>query len=246
MNTQITLDQLRSMKLNGMAEAYEALLCLPVHEQPEADMLLGKLVDAEYHYRKEQLSKRYLHQSRIRYPAMLEQVQCSAARNLKREQLMSLADCRFIDRGENILITGPTGCGKSYLACALGRQACLLGHRALYFNMTRFLEQIAQTKLDGTFVKFLNKIERTDLMILDDFGIQPLDSVTRIALLQILEDRYGKLAVIITSQLPVAKWHDVIGEPTIADGIMDRLLGNAHRLELTGESMRRRKTEKNL
>ncbi len=246
MNTQLTLDQLRSMKLYGMAHAYEASLLLPVHEQPTSDTLFGKLVDAEQLYRKEQTTKHHLRQSKIRYPAILEQVHCSAARNLSRDQLVSLADCRFIERGENILITGATGCGKSYLACALGRQACSLGYRTMYFNVTRFLETISQTKLDGTFVKLLNKIERTHLIILDDFGLQHLDATTRIALLQILEDRYGKLSIMITSQLPVAKWHDVIGEPTIADGIMDRLVGNAHRLELKGESLRRKKLENNV
>ena len=243
MNTQLTLDQLRSMNLYGMAQAYEAAIMLPVHEQPEADTLLGKLVDAEQLYRKEQSTKRNLKQSKIRYPAILEQVHCNAARNLTRNQLISLADCSFIGRGENVLITGATGCGKSYLACALGRQACSLGYRTMYFGMNRFLEQISQTKLDGTFVRVLNQIERTHLIILDDFGLQPLDAMTRIALLQILEDRYGKQAMMITSQLPVGQWHDVIGEPTIADGIMDRLVGNAHRIELKGESLRRRNLE---
>ena len=242
MNTQLTIDQLRSMNLYGMANAYEAATMLPVHEQPAADTLLGKLVDAEQLFRKEQSTKRYLQLSKIRYPAILEQVHCTAARNLSRDQLLSLSDCGFIRRGENILITGATGCGKSYLACALGRQACSLGYRTLYFGMNRFLERIAQTKLDGTFVRVLNQIERTHLIILDDFGLQPLDATTSIALLQILEDRYGKQAIIVTSQLPVSKWYDVINDPTLADALMDRLTANAHRIELEGETLRRKKS----
>jgi len=157
---------------------------------------------------------------------------------------MRLADGMFIDRAENILITGATGCGKSYLACALGRQACSLGYRVIYFGMNRFLERIAQSKLDGTFIKMLNQIEKTHLLILDDFGLTPLDSISRLALLQVLEDRYEKRSVIITSQLPVMKWYDFIGEPTLADAIMDRLAGNAHRIELKGESLRKKKPEK--
>jgi DNA replication protein DnaC len=157
---------------------------------------------------------------------------------------MRLADGMFIDRAENILITGATGCGKSYLACALGRQACSLGYRVIYFGMNRFLEKIAQSKLDGTFIKMLNQIEKTHLLILDDFGLTPLDSISRLALLQVLEDRYERRSVIITSQLPVIKWYDFIGEPTLADAIMDRLAGNAHRIELKGESLRKKKPEK--
>jgi DNA replication protein DnaC len=157
---------------------------------------------------------------------------------------MRLADGLFIDRAENILITGATGCGKSYLACALGRQACSLGYRVIYFGMNRFLERIAQSKLDGTFIKMLNQIEKTHLLILDDFGLTPFDSISRLALLQVLEDRYERRSVIITSQLPVMKWYDFIGEPTLADAIMDRLAGNAHRIELKGESLRKKKPEK--
>jgi DNA replication protein DnaC len=157
---------------------------------------------------------------------------------------MTLADGSFIERPENILITGPTGCGKSYLACALGRQACSLGYRVLYFGMNRFIEKVSQTKLDGTFIKLLNHIEKTHLLIFDDFGIHPFDAITRLALLQILEDRYGKRAVMITSQLPFAKWYEFIGEPTLADAIMDRLAGNAHRIELKGESLRKHKIDK--
>jgi len=246
MNTQLTLDQLRTMKLHGMAEAYEALLILPVHEQPTPDFLIGHLVDAEHNYRKEQTMRRHLQQSKIRYPAMLEQIHCSADRNLSQQQLLRLADCRYIERGENVLITGATGCGKSYLASALGRQACSLGYSTLYLGMNRLMEQLTQVKLDGTYLKWLNKLQKTRLLIVDDFGLQPLDTTTRLALLEILEDRYEKQAIIFTAQLPVADWHDVIAEPTIADSILDRLLSNAHRIELKGPSLRRQKKGNNM
>lgn len=241
MNVQTTMDQLRQLKLHGMVKAYEAALSLPVHEQPTTDILIGRLAEAENQYRVNQKTTMYLKLSKLRYNAILEQVYCNVARNLTRDQLMTLADCRFIEQAENILITGATGCGKSYVACALGRQACALGYKVMYFGMNRFLEKIAQTKLDGTFIKLLNQIEKIHLLVLDDFGLHPFDAITRLALLQILEDRYEKKSVIITSQLPVAKWYEFIDEPTLADAIMDRLSGKAHRLDLKGESLRKNK-----
>lgn len=241
MNVQSTLDQLHQLKLHGMVKAYEAALSLPIHEQPTIDILIGRLAEAERQYRVNQKTTMYLKLSKLRYNAILEQVHCNAARNLTSDQLMSLADCRFIESAENILISGATGCGKSYIACAIGRQACALGYKVLYFGMNRFLERVAQTKLDGSFIKLLNQIEKTHLIVLDDFGLHPFDAITRLALLQILEDRYGKKSVIVTSQLPVAKWYEFIGEPTLADAIMDRLVGNAHRIDLKGESLRKNK-----
>ena len=244
MNVQTTVDQLRKLKLHGMVRTYEAALSVPVHEQVSADQLIARMAEAELQHRVNQKTQLYLRQSKLRYNAILEQVYCNPARNITTDQLMKLADGLVIDRAENILITGATGCGKSYLACALGRQACSLGYRVIYFGMNRFLEKVSQTKLDGTFIKMLNQIEKTHLLILDDFGLTPLDNITRLAILQILEDRYGEKSTIITSQLPVVKWYDFIGEPTLADAIMDRLAGNAHRIELKGESLRKKKLEK--
>ena len=246
MNLQTTVDQLKQLRLHGMARAYEAALTLPVHEQLTGDVLIARLAEAEQQHRTEQKTKLYLTQSKLRYNALLEQVYCNAARNFTNEQLMSLADGAFIQRTENILITGSTGCGKSYLACALGRQACSLGFRVMYFGMNRFLEKISQAKLDGTFIKLLNQVEKVHLLILDDFGMHPLDPTTRLALLQILEDRYGRRSMIMTSQLPVGKWHEFIAEPTIADAIMDRMAANAHRIELKGESLRKNRSQKNI
>ena len=154
-----------------------------------------------------------------------------------------LADASFIERAENVLITGATGCGKSYLACALGRLACTHGYKVLYLGMTRFLEKVAQAKLEGTYVKLLNQIEKNQLIILDDFGLHPLDNTTRLALLQILEDRYAKKSIIITSQLPIKNWFEYINEPTLADAIKDRLSANANKIELKGESLRKQKSK---
>ena len=244
MNVQTTVDQLRKLKLQGMVKAYEAALSVPVHEQVSPDLLIARLAEAELQHRVNQKTQLYLKQSKLRYNAILEQVYCNPSRNITSDQLLKLADCRFIEQAENILITGATGCGKSYLACALGRQACALGYKVLYFGMNRFLEKVSQSKLDGTFIKLLNQIEKTHLLIFDDFGITPFDNISRLALLQILEDRYGKKATMITSQLPVIKWYEFIGEPTLADAIMDRLSGNAHRIELKGDSLRKKNIEK--
>ena len=244
MNVQTTVEQLRELKLHGMLRVYETAICAPVHEQVSADILVARMTEAELQYRINKKTELYLRQSKLRYNAVLEQIYCNAERNFTTDQLMKLADGLFIERAENILITGATGCGKSYIACALGRQACALGYRVMYFGMNRFLEKVTQSKLDGTFIKMLNHIEKTHLLILDDFGLAPLDNIARLAILQLLEDRYGKKSTIITSQLPVMKWYDYIAEPTPADAIMDRLAGNAHRIELKGESLRKKKSEK--
>jgi DNA replication protein DnaC len=241
MNTQITLDHLSELKLQGMARAYQAVLSMPVQDQPSLNQFMARLAEAEIQHRTQKKTEMFLLQSKLRYNAVLEQVYCNVTRNLSRENLMAIADCNFIERSENLLITGATGCGKSFLACAIGRQACTFGYRTLYFGINRFLEKISSSKLDGSFIKLLNQIEKTHLLILDDFGIHPLDTVTRLALLQILQDRYGKKSVIITSQLPVASWYEYIGESTIADAIMDRLAVNAHRFELKGPSLREKK-----
>ena len=241
MNTQITLDHLSQLKLYGMSRAYQALLSMPLQDQPSLNQFMARLAEAEIQERAQKKTEMFLLQSKMRYNAVLEQVHCNINRNLEREKLMMVADCSFIERAENMLISGATGCGKSYLACAIGRQACSFGYRTLYFGMNRFLERISSSKLDGTYLKLLNQIEKTHLIILDDFGLQPLDGITRLALLQILEDRYGKKSVIIASQLPVSKWYEYIGESTIADAIMDRLSVNAHRFELKGESLRKKK-----
>lgn len=243
-NTDQTMEQLEQLKLHGMAQAYGTTLTLPSHELPTAHELMAILVEAERQNRTMQRTQLYLKLSGLRYDAVLENIQCSPTRNLSRNEITALADCAFIQRSESILITGPTGCGKSYLACAFGRQAITLGYKALYLGMNRFAEKLALSKLDGSYIRLLNQIEKIPLVILDDFGLTPLDGQTRIALLQMLEDRYGKRSTIITSQLPVSKWHQYISEPTLADAIMDRLSGSAHRFELKGESLRKKSCEK--
>lgn len=236
--TETSLENLRRLKLNGMASAYEGILALPINQQLSAHELLARLTDAEESHRQDKRTKMYLRLSKLRYASTICDIDASEKRNLNKEMLMLLADCSYLTRGENVLITGATGCGKSYLSCALGNEACLQGYRTLYFNMNRFTEQIAIAKTDGTLLKWLNRLQRAKLLILDDFGLQPLNQAVKLTLLQILEDRYAKSSVIISSQLPVAKWHDYLAEPTIADAILDRIVPKSHRINLTGKSLR--------
>ena len=241
MNTTETLQQMQQLKLHGMAACYQSQLELPIHQQLDAHDLIANLTQAELLNRNNDRTVYYLKLAKLRLAALPENIECSVARNLTKQQLSTLLQCDFIKHGEPVLITGPTGCGKSYLACALAHQACLMGYRTQYFNMNRFIEKVTLAKLDGSYLKQLNHWERTPLIILDDFGLQTLDEQLKLALLQILEDRYARKSIIITSQLPVSKWHEYINEPTLADAILDRLTAKANRIELKGESMRKKK-----
>ncbi|MCL4110750.1 UNVERIFIED_CONTAM: hypothetical protein GTU68_009175 [Idotea baltica] len=235
-----SLESMKQMKLEGMVSAYEAVLSMPINQQPDPHELLARLVDAEKQHRSVKRMNMFLRLSKLRYPATIQDIDCSPARNLPKEKLMILADCSYLDRGENVLVTGATGCGKSYLACALGNHACVNGYRTLYFNMNRFTEQIALAQADGSTIKWLDRLKKAQLIILDDFGLQPISHSIKLLLLQILEDRYENASTIISSQLPVGKWHTYFDEPTIADAILDRIIPKAHRVELKGKSLRQR------
>ncbi|MDO1450868.1 IS21-like element helper ATPase IstB [Rhodocytophaga aerolata] len=240
MNNQATLQRMQQLKLQGMAQAFEAILHLPVQQHPATDQLLAQLLDAEYEHRHHQKTKTAIRSARFRYQASLEEVHFLPTRNLDQDQWLRLADCSFIKRAENIFFTGAAGCGKSFLASALGYQACRLGYRVAYYHLPKLLEKLHVAKADASYSRELAKLEKQQLLILDDWGLQPLDQPGKLALLQIMEDRHGKAATIITSQLPVKAWYDYIADPTLADAILDRLLHQAHRFELKGDSLRKK------
>lgn len=242
MNTTQTLQQMQTLRLQGMHHAYRSQLELPMDQQLESHDLVAQLVQSEQLCRANEKTAYYLKLAKLRLPATIEQIECSAARNLTKQQLAVMAEGRYLQQGENVLITGSTGCGKSYLACALGHQACLQGYKTTYLNMNRLIEKVTLAKLDGSYIKMLNHLEKQSLIILDDFGLQNLTQEIRLTLLQLLEDRYGKKSIVITSQLPIAKWYEYINDPTLADAILDRLTAQAHRIELKGESLRRKKS----
>jgi DNA replication protein DnaC len=205
------------------------------------DELVSMLVESEWDDRNNRRIERHQRNARFRYKANLEQLHFDISRNLDKNLVMRLAECSFINRHENVLVTGSTGIGKSYIASALGNQACTLGFRVLYTNSSKLFSKLKMAKADGSYLKEIARIEKQDLLILDDFGLQPFDNYSRAALMEIIEDRHGKRSTIIASQLPVPQWHDIIGEETVADAILDRIVHDAHRIDLKGESLRKRK-----
>jgi DNA replication protein DnaC len=237
---ETTLEKMRKMKFFGMFRAFKTSLTSARPEDQTADEMIAYLVESEWEDRQNRNIERHLKNARFRYKAALEQLNYNTDCNLDRNQIMRFAECSFIDKHENILITGSTGLGKSYIASAIGHHACSLGYKVLYHNTPKLFGRLKMAKADGSYIKEIAKMERQNLLILDDFGIQPFDAQSRAALMEIIEDRHGKGSIIITSQVPVSKWHEVIGEKTVADAILDRIIHEAHRLELTGESLRKK------
>lgn len=246
MNAQASLDKMRELKLAGMATTWEAILQRPAHEQPTGDDLLAQLLDAEQDERLQRRTRYIVSCARFRYHAMLEEIQYLPNRNLDRDLVLRLADGNFVRNAQNILITGATGCGKSYLATAFGLQACSLGFKVGYYHAGKLFQKLKAAKADGSYPKELKAIEKQSLIILDDFGLQPLDALAKLALLDIMEDRHGRRATILTSQVPVTQWYAMIEEQTLADAILDRIVHNAHRIELSGESLRKNLIHKNI
>jgi len=234
------------MKFFGMVRAFRTSIENGSMIQMTGDEMVSMLVDAEWDDRNNRRIERQMRNAKFRYKANIEQLHFDIDRNLDKNQFMRMAECTFIGRKENLLITGSTGIGKSFIASAIGNQACTLGFKVLYANTTKLFTRLKMAKADGSYIREVAKIERQDLLILDDFGLQPLDASNRSVLMEIVEDRHGNRSTIITSQLPVAQWYEVIGEQTIADAILDRIVHDAHRMELVGESIRRRQRNKNV
>jgi DNA replication protein DnaC len=238
-----TLEKMRKMKFFGMFRTFKTNLESGKLEDYTADEMIANLIEAEWDDRQNRNIERHLKNARFRYKAALEELHYHTGRNVDKNLIMRFAECKFIDKNENILITGSTGIGKSYIASALGHQACSLGYKVAYYNTAKLFGKLKMAKADGSYIKEIARIERQHLLILDDFGIQPLDGPSRAMLMEIIEDRHGKSSTIITSQVPVNKWHDIIGEKTVADAILDRIIHEAHRLDLKGESLRKKSND---
>lgn len=243
MNTD-TLEQMKQMRLFGMPRAFKTSMETASTEKFTVDELIALLIQSEWDDRHNRMIERSMRNARFRYWATIEALDYSSQRGLDKNQLHRLAEGSFISKCANLLITGPTGTGKSFVASAIGHQCIVLGFKVLYSNATRLFAQLKIAKADGSSIKELMKIEKQDLLILDDFGMPPFDAGSRASLMHIIEDRHGKHATIITSQLPVKQWYDVIGEKTVADAILDRIVHNAQRSELKGESLRRKGNKK--
>ena len=239
MNHTATMQKLEEMRFTGFARAYRELTETNLNREFTNDELIAHLVQAEWDDRYNRKLQRLITNARFRYLASFEEIDFSVRRNLDKNQLLRLSSCDWITKNQNIIIVGSTGSGKSWIASALGHQGCQHGYKVLYRNCIKLFDELKIAKADGSYIKEISKIEKMDLLILDDFGLKPLDGNQRLMLLEIIEDRHGRKSTIITSQLPVNQWHEFIREDTIADAILDRLVHSSHRIEFKGElSMR--------
>jgi DNA replication protein DnaC len=244
MLSEPTLEKLREMRLTAMAEALEEQRKDPKIHELDFDERFGLLVDAEHLARKNRKLSNLLRKSQLRISdACVEDLECSSERGLTRSLAHQLGSCRWIDERANVLIEGKTGVGKTYLACALAQQACRRGYRTLYRRLPRLYDEVALSRADGSWPKLLRLLSRTEVLVLDDFGLTPLSSTKRHDLLEIFEEREGRSSTIVTSQLPQKTWHEYLGEPTVADAILDRVVHNSYKVKLKGPSKRKGKKE---
>lgn len=234
-----TLDKLQTLRLSGMLKALNEQQQMSEIDSLGFEERLGLLIDREMTERENRRLGSRLKKAKLRHCCCVEDLDFKTSRGLDKSLILSLAACTWIARGINVLISGATGVGKSYLACALAHKACLEGYSAIYMRLPRLFEELRLAKADGRYGKLMLDYAKTNLLVLDDWGLTPMTDTQRRDLLELLEDRYGRKSTIVTSQLPVTSWHEAIGDPTLADAILDRLVHNAHKIELKGESMRK-------
>jgi DNA replication protein DnaC len=241
MNNHTTIEKMKQLRLHGMAQVYHTSITDKAYSDYTTDELIGLLVDQEYESRQQRKIENTVARARFKYQASIRNIDYTANRKLDRNQFERLLTLDFIKQRQNIIITGPTGVGKSYLAQAIGHHACTMLCKTLYFNTARLMESLKVGKMDGSYIKLLKAMQRASLLILDDFGLHPFDNHGRQALMDLIEDRYDQTSTIVASQIPVSGWHQLIGEGTIADAILDRLVNSSHRIELDGQSLRNNK-----
>ena len=234
-----TIEKLYAMKLNGMAEAFNEQLQQPDLSNLSFQERFALLVDQQWTWKEDRRMKRLLSQAKLKINACIEDIDFRAPRGLKKSMILQLAPCDWLRQAHNVIITGPTGVGKTYLACALANRACRMGFSAFYIRIPKLFQDLAMAKADGSYPKIMKKLTKSKVLLLDDLGLSPMSAQERRDLLEVIEDRHGLTSTIVAAQLPIEHWHENIRDPTIADAILDRLVHNAYKINLKGESIRK-------